>query len=108
MIWEPLPCSDDAGAGTSLAPAEVVQYIARHSAREFPDGTWKHKFDRNVYATREIFDGVPYWSRIKVPTLLVKGDQSERITPEIVGKEHYEAARGVHLVHERDDLLRRP
>lgn len=69
--------------GDSLAPAEVVHYIARHSARQFPDGKWRHKFDRNVYARREIFDGMPCWSRIRVPTLLVKGDLSERISPQV-------------------------
>jgi pimeloyl-ACP methyl ester carboxylesterase len=69
--------------GVSLAPPEIVKYIARHSARQFPDGKWRHKFDRSVYATREIFDGMPYWSEVHVPTLLVKGDQSERISPEV-------------------------
>jgi pimeloyl-ACP methyl ester carboxylesterase len=69
--------------GISLAPAETVEYIARHSARESPDGKWRHKFDRNVYATRELFDGMPYWSRIRAPTLLVKGDHSDRISQEI-------------------------
>lgn len=69
--------------GVSLAPPEVVRHVARHSGRQFPDGKWKHKFDRNVYATREIFDGMPYWRQIRIPTLLVKGDHSERITPEV-------------------------
>ena len=67
--------------GASLAPQEVVRYIARHSAREFPDGKWRHKFDRNVYATREIFDGMPCWSKIHVPTLLVKGDRERAHLP---------------------------
>lgn len=69
--------------GVSLAPPEVVRYIAHHSGREFEDGTWRHKFDRNVYATRELFDGMPCWDRIRIPALLVKGDHSERITPEV-------------------------
>ena len=69
--------------GTSTAPQDVVQYIARHSARQFPNGKWNYKFDRNVYATREVFDGTPLWSKIRVPALLVKGDQSERINAQV-------------------------
>ena len=69
--------------GNSLAPAEVVRHIAGFSARQFPDGSWRHKFDRRVYATREGMDGMPLWDRVKVPALLVKGGRSARITPEI-------------------------
>ena len=69
--------------GNSLAPQEVVRHIAGFSARQFPDGSWSHKFDRRVYGTRESLDGMPYWERVKVPALLVKGGNSERITPEI-------------------------
>jgi pimeloyl-ACP methyl ester carboxylesterase len=69
-------------AGTS-APPEILRHLARHGAREAADGTWRHKFDRNVYATRERLNGMPYWSEIRIPALLVKGGRSERITPEI-------------------------
>lgn len=69
--------------GNSLAPLEIQQYIGGHSARQFPDGSWRHKFDRNVYALREKMDGMPCWDNIKVPSLLVRGDRSPRITPEI-------------------------
>jgi pimeloyl-ACP methyl ester carboxylesterase len=74
----------------STAPPEVLRHVAGYSAREFPDGTWRHRFDRQVYAIRESMDGMPFWSRIKVPALLVKGGLSERITPEIQAgvKEH--------------------
>ena len=65
------------------APPEVVRHVAGYSARQFPDGTWRHRFDRQVYAIREAMDGMPYWARIKIPALLVKGALSERITPEI-------------------------
>lgn len=70
--------------GNSLAPASTVRHIAEHSVRQFPDGGWRYKFDRSVYAVRERVDGLPYWNRIKVPSLLVKGGLSERITPEIL------------------------
>ena len=68
---------------TTLAPKDIVDKIAGYSARRFADGVWRHKFDRSVYAIRESLDGLPFWNEVKVPALLVKGDRSERITPEI-------------------------
>jgi len=69
-------------AGT-LASPEVVRHIAGHSARQFPDGGWRHKFDRSVYALREKLDGMPFWDQVKVPALLVRGERSQRITPQV-------------------------
>lgn len=70
--------------GNSLAAPDVLRYIARHSARQFPDATWKLKFDRSVYGTREVFDGMPLWNQIHVPALMVRADHSGRITDEVV------------------------
>jgi len=72
--------------GNSLAPLAVQAHIARHSSRQFPDGSWRYKFDRNVYATREAQDGLPLWERIRIPSLLVKGGNSQRITSEIIAE----------------------
>lgn len=69
--------------GNSLATPEVVRHIAEHSVRQFPDGGWRYKFDRSVYALRDGMDGLPCWDRIKAPALLVRAAQSQRITPEI-------------------------
>lgn len=69
--------------GVSHAAPEVVRHIASHSGRQLPDGTWKLKFDRAVYATRESNDGRPTWSRIGIPALIVKAEASERVTPEV-------------------------
>jgi pimeloyl-ACP methyl ester carboxylesterase len=68
--------------GTSAAP-EILQHLAARGGRQLPDGSWTHKFDRNVYAQRNSFDGIPYCSRITVPTLVVKGGRSRRVTPEL-------------------------
>jgi len=67
----------------SSAPAPVVNHIARNAGRQSPDGRWRHKFDRNVYSQRKSIDGIPCFAKIPVPTLLVKGETSGRITPEI-------------------------
>jgi len=72
-------------AGTTAAPG-IIRHLAEHSARHFPDGTWRHKFDRNVYALREVSDGMANWSRIAVPALLVKAARSPRISPEILAE----------------------
>ena len=70
--------------GNSQAPLERQAHIARASSRQFPDGAWRYKFDRNVYATREARDGLPLWEKVRVPSLLVKGGLSQRLTPEII------------------------
>ena len=72
-------------AGTSAAP-EVMRHLAQNSARQFPDGTWRHKFDRSVYATRETTDGLPRWHHIRIPALLVKAVRSQRISSQVYGE----------------------
>ncbi len=67
----------------SSATPEVLRHLANCAVKEYPDGTWGHKFDRNVYAVRESVDGLPHWNKIKIPSLIVKGERSPRITPEI-------------------------
>jgi pimeloyl-ACP methyl ester carboxylesterase len=69
-------------AGTTAAP-EIIRHLAERSGRQLPDGRWTHKFDRHVYGQREAIDSLPYWSQITVPTLLVKGGRSQRISPQL-------------------------
>ena len=69
-------------AGTMAAP-EVIGHLARMSGRRSDDGMWRHKFDRNIYARRESVNGYPCWDRIRIPALLVKGDRSARISPQV-------------------------
>ena len=70
----------------STAPPEVTRHIARHAGRQSPDGRWRHKFDRNVYAQRGQIDLVPLFARIAVPTLLVKAELNARLTAEIAAE----------------------
>ena len=72
-------------AGSTAAP-EVVRHLAMNSGRPFDDGRWRYKFDRNVYGMRERMVSFPYWDNIKIPSLLMKGGRSERITPEIIAE----------------------
>jgi pimeloyl-ACP methyl ester carboxylesterase len=68
--------------GTTAAP-EIIRHLADHGGRQLPDGSWTHKFDRNVYAQRNSFDGIMHCSKITIPTLLVKGGRSPRVTPQL-------------------------
>ena len=56
-------CAD----GTTAAP-EIIRHLAERGGRQLPDGTWTHKFDRNVYAQRNSFDGIPHCRKITIPT----------------------------------------
>ncbi len=81
---------DDYVARFKLRPVETMadqitlDYIARQSARQFEDGQWRHKIDRNAMATRTPRDGVPHWKDIKIPALLVKAALSRRLSPQII------------------------
>jgi pimeloyl-ACP methyl ester carboxylesterase len=70
-------------AGSSATP-EIVRHLALHSGRQFDDGRWRSKVDRNVYARRVSRALMPYWANIKIPALLMKGDRSNRVSPEII------------------------
>ena len=67
----------------STAPPEVISHVARHAVKRDDNGGWRYKFDRRIYALRESINGFPYWNDIKIPALVVKGDLSPRIAPEI-------------------------
>ena len=70
----------------SVPDQRILQHVAKNSARQAESGGWRHKFDRNVYAQRPELDGIPYWSDIRIPALLVKGARSERISPQVVSQ----------------------
>jgi pimeloyl-ACP methyl ester carboxylesterase len=74
--------------GSSAAP-QVFRHMAFHSCRQFDDGQWRNKFDRNVYAKRHPIDAFDYWGDVKAPALLVAGGNSDRITEPV-----HEAIRG--------------
>jgi pimeloyl-ACP methyl ester carboxylesterase len=89
--------------GTTAAPG-IIRHVAEHAARQVNDGSWRHKFDRNIYLQRVSVDGLPYWNRIGIPALLVKGDRSPRITPQIFAAvksrcPHVELAEVAHSDH---------
>jgi pimeloyl-ACP methyl ester carboxylesterase len=71
--------------GTTAAP-EIIRHLAERGGRQLPDGSWTHKFDRNVYAQRNSFDGIPHCGKITIPTLVVKGARSSRVTPQLIAE----------------------
>jgi pimeloyl-ACP methyl ester carboxylesterase len=72
--------------GATTAGAEIIRHIGQYGGRQFEDGAWRHKFDRDVYAKRDFIDGLACWDRIKIPSLLVKGGLSDRITPQLLAE----------------------
>jgi esterase len=72
-------------SGSSPTP-DMVRHLGAHSARRFPDGRWRNKVDRNVYARRVARNLVPYWAHIKIPALLMRGDRSNRVSPDIIAQ----------------------
>ncbi len=72
-------------SGSSAGP-DMVRHLAMHSGRQFEDGRWRNKVDRNVYARRVGKNLIPYWAQIKIPALLLRGDRSNRISPQIIAQ----------------------
>jgi esterase len=70
----------------STASPDMVRHLGMHSGRQFDDGRWRNKVDRNVYARRVGRNLIPYWAHIKIPALLLRGDRSNRISPEIIAQ----------------------
>ena len=72
-------------SGSSATP-DMVRHLGMHSGRQFEDGRWRNKVDRNVYARRVGGNLIPYWANIKIPALLMRGDRSNRISPQIIAQ----------------------
>lgn len=68
------------------ATPDMVRHLGMHSGRQFEDGRWRNKVDRNVYARRVGGNLIPYWARIRIPALLMKGDRSNRVSPRIIAQ----------------------
>jgi pimeloyl-ACP methyl ester carboxylesterase len=57
-----------------------------HSGRQFADGRWRNKVDRKVYARRVGRNLIPCWEHIGIPALLMRGERSNRISPQIIAQ----------------------
>lgn len=71
--------------GSTAAP-QMLRHIAQCGGRRFEDGRWRHKVDRKVYASRELFDSFALWNSIRIPALLMKAANSTRMTPEAIAE----------------------
>jgi pimeloyl-ACP methyl ester carboxylesterase len=69
-------------ADSRMAAPEVVQRMAIHGGRQSADGRWQSKADRRVYANFQQIAGIPFWDKIKVPALVIRGERSKRFGPE--------------------------
>ena len=71
--------------GATQVPS-VTRHMAEAGCREFDDGQWRNKFDRQVYASRVGIEGLPYWDKIQIPSLYIKGALSDRMTPQVAAE----------------------
>lgn len=67
---------------THIAAPEVIRRMALYSGRQGPDGRWRHKADRRVYANSQQHAGLPLWAQVKIPALVIRGERSTRFGPE--------------------------
>jgi pimeloyl-ACP methyl ester carboxylesterase len=72
-------------SGSTAAP-RLLRHIAQHGGRRFEDGRWRHKVDRRVYASRELFDSLALWNHIRIPSLLMKAANSTRMAMEAIAE----------------------
>ena len=89
--------------GTAAPPA-IVRHLAENGCTQADDGGWRHKFDRRVFTNRKFVDGFSCWSQVRIPALLVKGEISPRITPQVFAEikaccPHVELAEVRHSDH---------
>ena len=73
-------------AKSQLAAAEVIHHMASHSGRQGDEGEWQHKADRRVYLNFQQLAGVPLWEKIKIPSLVIKGEHSTRFMPDVLAE----------------------
>jgi len=80
------------GGEKQLTAPAVLRRMATYGSRQNADGTWQHKSDRGVYANFSQIEGVPFWEKIKVPALVIRGGaHSPRFTPEMMAEIHARA-----------------
>jgi pimeloyl-ACP methyl ester carboxylesterase len=102
-------------ANPNLSPAQA-QHLTVHGTNQNEDGTYGWKFDNYVRASSPYFfnadEMVELWSKIRCPTLLIRGTDSWAGDPERDGRlQHFQNARLVsidragHWVH-HDQLAR--
>jgi pimeloyl-ACP methyl ester carboxylesterase len=92
------------GGEEQLTAPDVMRRMAEFSAKQNDDGTWQHKADRRVYSNFRQIDGVPLWSKVKVPALAIRGGAaSSRFTPAAMAEIHAHAPQvQVATVHDSD------
>ena len=73
-------------AEAQMAAPEIIHRMASHSGKQDANGLWQHKADRRMYTVFEQLAGVPLWEKVKVPSLVIRGERSTRFTPEVLAE----------------------
>jgi pimeloyl-ACP methyl ester carboxylesterase len=80
-----------ARAANSLAPDAHLRHRSDHSLMRLEDGRFTYRYDRALRSIRELRtrDAATGWAscaNIAVPTLVIRGDQSDILDPEIAAR----------------------
>jgi esterase len=73
----------------TIAAPELLAHLAAHGLTE-RDGGWTYRFDPECNGSRKPADLWPLLPRITAPTLIVRGELSPIMTPEIAARMHAE------------------
>jgi pimeloyl-ACP methyl ester carboxylesterase len=81
--------AEAAVAASPRRPRSAVERGVRHNAIRLPDGRWGWRYDLFGDRPRAMLDFTPLWedvSKIKAPTMLVRGGDSKFVTDEHVAE----------------------
>jgi pimeloyl-ACP methyl ester carboxylesterase len=67
----------------TTAPPALVRAIGAHGIHRLPSGRWAYRFDPACARTRKPIDAWPLLPRIRVPTLIVRGEHSTILPREL-------------------------
>ena len=67
------------------------RHLTLHSVRQEPDGSWRLRYDPAIgdpFRTGEIADVDlwPMWERVRCPVLVLRGERSDLLLPEVAGE----------------------
>jgi pimeloyl-ACP methyl ester carboxylesterase len=67
------------------------RHLAEHVSRQEPDGHWRFRYDPGIAeafkeASRADVDLAAYWNSVAIPVLVVRGEHSDLLTPDLYAR----------------------
>ena len=69
--------------GPKFAPTDIVRHVCYYGSRRLPDGKLTYKYDRATLAHFDQYDTRTLLPQIKCPTLVIRGEHSMVMRPEV-------------------------